>query len=104
MTYEFGWDTYGWAAGVIEAPVDFWGVGAELAVAFVPFDTVPASPIDVRFPLPSSASGSSWDVYYVDKHGEAAGPIGAASISGGDVVISDLEPPLINWLLLVATK
>jgi len=104
LTPTFGWDTWGYQAGVVEGGADYWEVGHELAVAFVPFDTEVDAPFSVAFPTPASATAAAYDVYFVNIKGEGEGPIGTAQVVGNQVVIDDVQPEILSWLLLVPTE
>jgi len=100
----FGWDTWGYQAGVVEGGSDYWEVGHELAVAFVPFDTEVSAGFDVSFPTPASATAAAYDVYFVNIKGEGEGPIGTAAVVGNQIVIEDVQPAILSWLLLVPAE
>ena len=104
LSPAFGWDTWGYQAGVVEGGADYWEIGHELAVAFVPFDTEVGAPFSVSFPAPASATSATYDVYFVNIKGEGEGPIGAAEVVGNMIVIDDVQPEILSWLLLVPTE
>ncbi|GEM_PF-5057970 len=101
FTPGFGWDSYGYAAGVVSPVPAYWeGYEAAIAVAFLPFAATVNESFSVSFTAPAGAA-PSYDVYSIDDKGKLEGPVGTAALTGPDLVIADIEPSLLSWLVLV---
>ena len=101
FTPPFGWDSYGYAAGVVSDVPAWWsGYDAAMAVAFLPFAATVNAAFSVSFDAPPGAA-ASYDVYSIDDKGKLEGPVGTATLDGNELVISDVQPSLLSWLVLV---
>lgn len=99
----FGYDENLYWAGVVQGPdiPPLWETPAApaVAVSFLPLATTVSASFDILFQ--SDVPAGSYNVYSVDDHGVAEGPVGTATADGTVMSATGVQPAFLTWLLFV---